>query len=130
MELRGVEGLRILNGNDPRALFWELAAPYLARGECDEGTVMGNACLRTKGEFVAMYWARGGGMVVKLDEPKVRAHLANGAGAPFAPAGRVFREWLAVPETAHDLWPGILGEAVTLANVRLPQPRGRARRSP
>ena len=38
--------------------FWDLAAAYLASGECDEGTIMGHACLRRRGQFVAMYWAK------------------------------------------------------------------------
>ncbi|MEO8540215.1 MAG: hypothetical protein ABI577_10785 [bacterium] len=103
---------------DRHGAFWDLAAPYLASGACDEGTIMGGPCLRTKGEFVAMFWQRGGGLVVKLDEQRVRAHLSDGVAMPFAPAGRVFREWLVVPETAVDLWPEVLDEAVALALAR------------
>ncbi len=98
--------------------FWDLAAPYLAAGECDEGTIMGNACLRKRGEFVAMYWKKGGGLVVKLDAPTAAAHIASGVGREFSPAGRPFREWLAVPDDRTGAWPGLLAEAVRLAGVR------------
>ena len=98
--------------------FWDLAAPYLASGECDEGTIMGHACLRKRGEFVAMYWARGGGLVVKLDAPTAAAHIALGQGREFAPAGRPFREWLTVPVEHREQWPELLAEAVRLCKVK------------
>lgn len=100
------------------ATFWEIAAPYLASGACDEGTIMGHSCLRTKGEFVAMHWGKGGGMVVKLNAAIATEQIAAGRGQPFAPAGRAFREWLTVPETAMADWPETLAEAVRLAQAR------------
>lgn len=100
------------------AAFWDLAAPYLASGECDEGTIMGHPCLRRRGEFVAMFWAHGGGIVVKLDRERVAAHLEAGLGREFAPAGRPFREWLAVGGDATAHWPELLAEAVSLAALR------------
>lgn len=100
------------------AAFWDLAAPYLASGECDEGTIMGHACLRKRGEFVAMYRAKGGGVVVKLDAAAAAAHIASGLGREFAPAGRPFREWLTVPDGNAPEWAGLLAEAVRLAGVR------------
>jgi hypothetical protein len=98
--------------------FWEIAAPYLASGACDEGTIMGHACLRAKGEFVAMHWGKGGGMVVKLDAAAAAERIAAGRGQPFAPAGRAFREWLTVPETAMEDWAETLAAAVRLAQAR------------
>lgn len=98
--------------------FWDLAAPYLASGVCDEGTIMGHACLRKRGEFVAMFWGRGGGLVVKLDRERVAARLAAGLGREFAPAGRPFREWLTVPAGHAAHWPEMLDEAVRLSRVK------------
>ncbi len=98
--------------------FWDLAAPYLASGECDEGTIMGHACLRKRGEFVAMHWAKAGGLVVKLDKSAVVEQIAGGLGREFAPAGRPFREWLLVPDERAERWPELLAEAVRLAGAR------------
>ena len=103
---------------DSGQTFWEMAAPYLASGACEEGTIMGHPCLRARGEFVAMYWKRGGGMVAKLNAARVGERIAGGRGQPFAPAGRAFREWVAVPEPAGDDWEQVLAEAVRLANAR------------
>lgn len=95
--------------------FWDLASVHLASGACDEGTMMGIPCLRTKGEFVAMYWAKGGGMIVKLDAQVVARHVAAGSGLPFAPNGRVFKEWVAVPEAHAEDWDAMLAEALAFA---------------
>ena len=93
--------------------FWDLAGAHLASGACDEGTMMGNPCLRAKGAFVAMYWEKGGGMIVKLDAKAVRRHIADGRGQAFVPNGRVFKEWLAVPDASE--WGAVLAEALKLA---------------
>jgi hypothetical protein len=38
--------------------------------------------------------------LVKLPQPRVGQLIAAGHGEPFAPAGRVFREWVAIPTPA------------------------------
>ncbi len=95
-----------------------MAAPHLAAGRCDEGTMMGNPCLRVKGEFVAMHWAKGGGMIVKLDQQAVLEHIEAGHGAAFSPNGRVFKEWLSVPDANISSWEPILEAAISLAASR------------
>ena len=40
--------------------------------------------------------------------------IADGAGVAFKPAGRVFREWLAVDDADRRKWRGLLDEARTL----------------
>lgn len=97
------------------AQFWDLAAVHLASGACDEGTMMGNPCLRVKGEFVAMYWKKGGGMIVKLNAPTVAQTIAEGRGLAFSPNGRVFKEWLAVPESHARDWESVLAAALKVA---------------
>jgi hypothetical protein len=98
--------------------FWNIAAPHLAAGTCDEGTMMGNACLRVKGEFVAMHWAKGGGMIVKLDKESVQRHIEAGTGNAFAPNGRVFKEWISIADANHESWPAILEEGIGFASKR------------
>lgn len=95
--------------------FWDLAGAHLASGACDEGTMMGNPCLRAKGAFVAMYWEKGGGMIVKLDAETVDRYVEEARGLPFSPNGRVFKEWLAVPEANASDWGSVLVEALAFA---------------
>jgi hypothetical protein len=62
--------------------FWDAAAPLLGEGVLEEGTIMGGACVRSDG------------IVVKLPRERVEALIESGAGASFAPAGKVFKEWV------------------------------------
>jgi hypothetical protein len=75
-----------------------------------EGTMMGSRCARVDGEFLALVGFRDHGMVVKLPRARVDELVADGTGRPFAPAGRVFREWVSVSDPEH--WPGLLREGV------------------
>jgi hypothetical protein len=49
--------------------------------------------------------------VVKLPEQRVTQLIAAGDGQPFAPAGRVFRAWVAVPRPDRQRWSRLLAEA-------------------
>ena len=46
---------------------------------------------------------------------------ASDAGIEFAPAGKVFREWVAVPVPDRALWQSLLSEAVDFARQGLAQ---------
>lgn len=91
--------------------FWEAAAPLLADGRAEPGTVMGNECLRAGTEFVAMPHHRGPGIVLKLPRDRVASLIEAGEGQPFAPAGRAFREWVLVEEHDPARWVALILEA-------------------
>jgi len=93
-------------------LFGEVTEPLLATGQADEGTIMGFPCLRTtSGAFLAMAEHKTGDLIVKLPTARVEELVAEGAGLPFAPAGRRFREWVQVPGRDEELWHALLSEA-------------------
>jgi hypothetical protein len=95
------------------ALFWELAAELQAEdSRVVEGTIMNGRCLRVGSEFLALVDYKGSGLVVKLPAARVAALIAEGKGQPFAPAGRVFREWLSVPKPDRRRWRALLREGV------------------
>lgn len=92
--------------------FWSLAAEQLSRGEqVDEGSLMGFPCLRVDGGFFCTCDHRDGALIVKLPAPRVRALIDDGIGEAFAPAGRVFREWLKVRERDAGQWRALMDEA-------------------
>ena len=91
-------------------LFWELAAELQAR--VVEGTIMNGRCLRVAGEFLALVDHKGSGLVVKLPKARVAALIEQGVGQSFAPAGRVFEEWLSVPEPHRRRWRSLLEEGI------------------
>ena len=80
--------------------FWDIADEFIMTGKVEEGTMMGHHCLRstTGGGFVATVERETGNMVVKLSKDTVAGLVESGEGLSFAPAGKVFREWVAIPD--------------------------------
>jgi len=77
--------------------------------------MMGFACLRFDGRFFATVEKRTGDLVVKLPAERVLSLIREGAGQPFLPNGRVFREWVALPSGDEHEWAALLGEAMEFA---------------
>lgn len=98
--------------------FWELAEPHLASGRLIEGTMMGHQCLRTAATngFVATVTRTSGNVVVKLPKARVAELIDQGAGEPFAPAGKVFREWVELPEVDEATWETLLAESIAFVD--------------
>ena len=97
--------------------FWDSAAPVMAEGLLEEGTIMGGPCVRAGEEFVGMPHHKGPGIVVKLDRDRVAALIDQGVGLPFAPAKRVFKEWVLIPAHDADHWEALLRESVTFVST-------------
>ncbi len=98
---------------DHAAAFWDLIARIRANdARVQEGTIMGGRCARVGGEFLALVDFKGSGLVVKLPAPRVAELIEAGVGQPFAPAGRVFREWVSIPDLDVDVWQGLLEEGI------------------
>ena len=100
------------------ARFWELAESWLAREGVQKATMMGFPCLRLNGAFFASIEHKGDGLVVKLPRERVAERVAIGDGEPFAPNGRVFKEWLRVPYANEALWDEVIAEAWAFAGGR------------
>ncbi len=101
------------------ARFWDLVDAEIARGLLAEGTLMGHQCVRSAatGGFVATVERSTGDLVVKLPRDRVAELVAAGEGRPFAPARRVFKEWVAIPATDDDgatetHWSSLLDESI------------------
>ena len=92
--------------------FWNYANPLLTGRDVSRSTMMGLPCLRLKGAFFASFDRRTGDLLVKLPEERVKALVQGGRAQHFAPAGRTFREWAAVPRSHSRSWPRLLREAL------------------
>jgi hypothetical protein len=99
-------------------LFWALAAELQCEDpRIQESTIMNGRCLRVGKEFLALVDFKGSGLVVKLPKARVAELIDAGVGEPFAPAGKVFKEWLAVPRVDRRRWRSLLREGVAFAAV-------------
>ncbi|MBW2496282.1 MAG: hypothetical protein JRF61_03325 [Deltaproteobacteria bacterium] len=94
-------------------LFWSLAEDLMKEDpRVVEGTLMNGRCLRVGKAFLARLDAKSQGLVVKLPADRVAALIDAGKGEPFAPAGKVFAEWLLVPRADRRRWRALLREGV------------------
>ncbi|MGI9646467.1 MAG: hypothetical protein ACR2O6_14270 [Ilumatobacteraceae bacterium] len=100
--------------SDEHAEFWDVAEPFLATGRLVEGTMMGHQCLRTAGGngFVATVERSSGNLVVKLPKARVAELVESGEGLAFAPAGKVFKEWVAMPAFDEERWTALIEESM------------------
>jgi hypothetical protein len=110
-------------GEDAHDLYNELTDDLLYDPAVGRATMMGYPCVRLAGRFLASYDDKAGRLVVKLPSERVAELVMAGTGDPFAPAGKVFREWIAIPTPDRQLWRTLLAEAVTFARSTLSQDR-------
>ena len=98
---------------DDNDLFWKLAAKLQTEDpRIVEGTIMNDRCLRVGQEFLALVDFKGSGLVVKLPKARVAELIETGVGQSFAPAGRVFKEWLSLPKRDRRRWLALLREGI------------------
>lgn len=96
-------------------MFWGVAESFISGGRAEEGTMMGFACLRTRGDskapggFVATV-DHDGRLIVKLPADRVAELVESGEADNFAPASKVFREWAAF---SPDLADGVSKQALS-----------------
>jgi hypothetical protein len=100
-------------------LFWDLIDELREHDDrIEEGTIMGGRCARVAGEFLGLVGYKGSGMVIKLPRQRVDELINEGVGLPFAPAGKVFREWVAIPKPDRRRWTKLLREAIIFVAPR------------
>lgn len=109
------------------ARFWDLAQPLLGQPGVTRSTMMGLPCLRWNGAFFASCDRRTGDLLVKLAETRVDDLVAAGRAEPFAPAGRRFRAWAAIPDGKSRSWKRLVDEALAYA-IEHPAPAKKAKR--
>ncbi|HEY1518248.1 MAG TPA: hypothetical protein VGF91_17610 [Solirubrobacteraceae bacterium] len=111
-----------VNAAEREALFRELA-DLLCQDQhrVTRSTMMGFPCLRVDDKFFACVERATGNLIVKLPAERVNEVVRTGSGRPFAPNGRVFKEWVACPVAARELWTDLLNEAKRYADRMQPR---------
>jgi hypothetical protein len=117
-DAKGSSPSDLSGGGAARDLYDELTDDLLYDPAIGRATMMGFPCVRLAGRFLASY-DESSGLVVKLPSERVSELVEDGEGEPFAPAGRVFREWVSIPTADRELWQALLAEAVDFARKGL-----------
>ena len=100
-------------------MFWDLIDELREKNSrVEEGTIMGGRCARVAGEFLALVDYKNSGLVVKLPRTRVEALIAEGVGQPFAPAGKVFKEWVSIPQRNRRRWRILLLEGIAFVDLK------------
>lgn len=96
-----------------------MADDFIAEGRAEEGTIMGHHCLRAipGGGFVATVERSSGDLVVKLSSARVEELIEAGEGRVFAPAGKVFREWVAITGRDTERWAYLIEESIAFVGA-------------
>jgi hypothetical protein len=100
-----------------RVELWEQLSEELVASDpaITRSTMMGLPCLRLDGAFFASLDKQNGHLIVKLAADDVSTRVASGEGKSFAPAGKVFREWLAIDDDSESVWRAALDDALAFA---------------
>jgi TfoX/Sxy family transcriptional regulator of competence genes len=98
-----------------RKLYEDLTDDLLYDPAVGRSTMMGHPCVRRAGRFFASFDPKGDCLVVKLPADRVEALIDKGTGEPFTPNGKVFREWVSIPEPDPSGWARLLAEALDFA---------------
>lgn len=77
---------------------------------------MGFPCLRLDGTFFACVDRATGNLIIKLPADRVHELVSAATGVPFAPNGRVFKEWVAIPHPDPRRWTNLLSDAKAFAD--------------
>ena len=101
---------------EDEARFWTTAAIVMTLPGVTRSTMMGYPCLRVEKKFFATFDRDTGDLIVKLPIDRVNQLIAEGAGRAFSPAGRRFREWVALPVSSEREWPAYLDEALAFVS--------------
>jgi hypothetical protein len=101
--------------SDARTLYDELTDDLLYDPPVGRSTMMGYPCVRRAGRFFASFDPRSEALILKLPRERVADLIADGTAEPFAPNGRVFREWVTIPEPDAAVWELLLAEARAFA---------------
>jgi hypothetical protein len=118
-DAKGTSPSETPGGDDARELYDQLTDDLLYDPAIGRATMMGYPCVRLAGKFLASYDDKAGALVVKLPSERVLELIDSGAGDPFAPAGKRFREWVSISAIDRTLWQSLLAEAADFARKSL-----------
>ena len=77
--------------------YLEATAKVLNENGVGESTMMKTACLRYKGDFMAMMFKKEEALIIKVSPDRVIELIDNGIGMEFNFTKKRFKEWVLIP---------------------------------
>ncbi len=96
----------------------QIAAKLVNEEGIDQSTMMKSPCLRYKGDFIGMMFAREDCLIVKVSPERVEALIDAGEGMEFNFTTKKFREWVLIPRKFEDKYEVYLREALEYAKTK------------
>lgn len=96
-------------------MFEQLMDQMIATEGAERSTMMGSACLRYQGEFVAMMFDKEDALIVKLPADRVNQLIADDEGREFNYTKKRFKEWVLIPTEREEAFEGYILEGIEFA---------------
>jgi hypothetical protein len=93
----------------------------LAIDGVEESTMMKTACLRYRGEFLAMMFDKEDALIIKVSPERVNELTAQGIGMEFNFTKKRFKEWVLIPLEFQDDYEAFITEALVYAQQNMTQ---------
>ena len=85
----------------------------------EHSTMMGTPCLRYKGEFIGMFFAKEDALIIKVSSDRVNELIAQGKAREFKFTKKRFKEWALIPLELENEYEAYLREAIQYAKGKL-----------
>ncbi len=84
----------------------------------EQSTMMNSPCLRYRGEFLTMMFARENCLIIKVGPERVDELIKTGIGRAFDFTGKRFREWVLIPADREREYENFIREALDHARQK------------
>ena len=84
----------------------------------EKSTMMKTPCLRYKGNFMAMMFAKEDALIIKVSPERVDELITEGKGRAFNFTKKRFKEWVLVPLEYEDKYEQFIYESLAYAKKK------------
>lgn len=93
----------------------QIVAKMLYEQGVEQSTMMKAPCLRYKGDFMAMMFAKEDALIIKVSPERVDELISAGKGLAFEFTKKRFKEWVLIPIAYQDEYESYIYEALAYA---------------
>ncbi|MBT3251719.1 MAG: hypothetical protein HN729_02720 [Candidatus Marinimicrobia bacterium] len=97
--------------------YLEATAKVLNENGVEESTMMKTACLRYKGDFMAMMFEKEESLIIKVSPDRVNELIENGIGMEFNFTKKRFKEWVLIPLDFENDYESYIYESLDYAKT-------------